>query len=226
MLFRGELSGEVGCLDAFCPHLGTHLGHGGTVENDNVVCPYHKWKFDTKGQCKDIPYCPSSRKVVGKSRVNTRSYHVRERLGMIFVWIHVENKDPSFEGPKLCDEIDAPGSGFYQVDVVNFEDFHMHVMEPSQNTADWYHFLTVHGWLPVWLCGKQFLKATHKIEAHYGGGVSNSTYGTSSPPENLMIRERVVALKLFGFIPLPVVFAQALETEVHMNGNYLVFTTP
>ena len=36
VVFRGQ-NGKLGVLNAFCPHLGTHLGHGGTVENDNVV---------------------------------------------------------------------------------------------------------------------------------------------------------------------------------------------
>ncbi|CAK0865417.1 unnamed protein product [Prorocentrum cordatum] len=32
--FRGE-SGALGVLHAFCPHLGTHLGHGGWVNGDS-----------------------------------------------------------------------------------------------------------------------------------------------------------------------------------------------
>jgi nitrite reductase/ring-hydroxylating ferredoxin subunit len=40
--FRGA-NGVAGVLHAFCPHLGTHLGHGGRVEGDTLVCPYHEW---------------------------------------------------------------------------------------------------------------------------------------------------------------------------------------
>ena len=32
---RGE-SGRVSVFDAYCPHLGAHLGHGGRVEGDGV----------------------------------------------------------------------------------------------------------------------------------------------------------------------------------------------
>ncbi|OXH81003.1 Rieske (2Fe-2S) protein, partial [Burkholderia multivorans] len=42
VMFRGE-SGEIGVLDAYCPHLGAHMGHGGTVEGDSLRCPFHHW---------------------------------------------------------------------------------------------------------------------------------------------------------------------------------------
>jgi hypothetical protein len=44
--FRGE-NGIAGVLNAFCPHLGTHLGHGGKVEGNNLVCPYHRFVLTT-----------------------------------------------------------------------------------------------------------------------------------------------------------------------------------
>ncbi|MBA17767.1 MAG: Rieske (2Fe-2S) protein, partial [Sphingomonas sp.] len=39
VLFRNE-NGEAGLLDAYCPHLGAHLGHGGKVEGDSIRCPF------------------------------------------------------------------------------------------------------------------------------------------------------------------------------------------
>ena len=47
--FRTE-AGEVAVLDAFCPHMGAHLGHGGKVEGGGLVCPFHAWKFDGAGK--------------------------------------------------------------------------------------------------------------------------------------------------------------------------------
>src|ERR1700677_4152165 len=43
--FRGA-SGAVHVFDAFCPHMGAHLGYGGAVEGDCLRCPYHGWLFD------------------------------------------------------------------------------------------------------------------------------------------------------------------------------------
>ena len=52
VLFRAE-DGTAHVLDAFCPHLGAHLGHGGTVDATEdgtscITCPFHGWKFDAK----------------------------------------------------------------------------------------------------------------------------------------------------------------------------------
>ena len=55
VLFRTE-SGEVKVLDAHCPHLGAHLGYGGKVDGEGIVCPFHAWKFDGSGKCVEIPY--------------------------------------------------------------------------------------------------------------------------------------------------------------------------
>lgn len=54
-VFRAE-DGAVGVLDAYCPHLGANLAVGGTVSNGCLQCPFHKWEFDTSGQCTKIPY--------------------------------------------------------------------------------------------------------------------------------------------------------------------------
>ena len=42
-------------MDAFCPHLGAHLGHGGTVDGCEIVCPFHGWQFDAEGATPTSP---------------------------------------------------------------------------------------------------------------------------------------------------------------------------
>jgi phenylpropionate dioxygenase-like ring-hydroxylating dioxygenase large terminal subunit len=37
VLFRNE-SGQAGVLDAYCPHMGAHLGEGGVVDGDSLRC--------------------------------------------------------------------------------------------------------------------------------------------------------------------------------------------
>jgi phenylpropionate dioxygenase-like ring-hydroxylating dioxygenase large terminal subunit len=39
VLFR-TTNGEVSMLDAYCPHLGAHLGHGGIVNGECIECPF------------------------------------------------------------------------------------------------------------------------------------------------------------------------------------------
>jgi nitrite reductase/ring-hydroxylating ferredoxin subunit len=41
--------GEIRVFEAYCPHQGAHLGHGGTLAKDNVVCPFHHFCFDPNG---------------------------------------------------------------------------------------------------------------------------------------------------------------------------------
>jgi phenylpropionate dioxygenase-like ring-hydroxylating dioxygenase large terminal subunit len=50
VVFRGADSGAVSVLDAYCPHLGAHMGVGGQVVGDCMECPFHKWQFAT-GAC-------------------------------------------------------------------------------------------------------------------------------------------------------------------------------
>jgi len=87
-------SGKVLLFDAFCPHLGAHLGHGGKIKGENLVCPFHLWEFDDQGDCAKIPY---------SCRLNTkaklRKWKVQEANGIIFTYYHPEGKEPSFDLP-------------------------------------------------------------------------------------------------------------------------------
>jgi 3-ketosteroid 9alpha-monooxygenase subunit A len=55
ILFR-TASGKAVLSEAYCPHLGAHLGFGGYIENETVVCPFHGWKFTAEGIISEIPY--------------------------------------------------------------------------------------------------------------------------------------------------------------------------
>ena len=79
VVFRTE-SGKATIFDAYCPHLGAHLGEGGTVVGENLRCPFHHWQFDTGGSCVGIPY---AKRVPPKARVGT--WPVVECAGMVFV---------------------------------------------------------------------------------------------------------------------------------------------
>src|SRR5690606_29508438 len=53
--WRGE-TGEIHVWDAFCPHLGAHLGGLAKIEGDAIRCPMHSWQYGPDGRCIDIPY--------------------------------------------------------------------------------------------------------------------------------------------------------------------------
>lgn len=93
--YRGD-SGTVRVMDAHCQHLGAHLGYGGRIEGDDIVCPFHEWRWDASGANTEIPYSP------GKcSHRKMRVWHVTENSGAVLVWYHPQNEAPSWEPPPL-----------------------------------------------------------------------------------------------------------------------------
>jgi 3-ketosteroid 9alpha-monooxygenase subunit A len=136
VLFRGQQDGAAHVLDAHCPHLGAHLGIGGTVEGDAVRCPFHAWSFDGGGACVKIPY---SEKIPRRAKL--RSWPVRERNGMIFVWHATDGAAPSWEIPEMPEHGD-PGWTGWDWSVLEIATKHREIVE---NVADKAHFPTVHG---------------------------------------------------------------------------------
>tara|TARA_R110000868_G_scaffold110125_2_gene298672 strand:+ start:2591 stop:3574 length:984 start_codon:yes stop_codon:yes gene_type:complete len=95
VLFRNE-EGEAGLLDAYCPHLGAHLGKGGKVEGDSIRCPFHAWQFRPDGFCSKIPYAKAF-PPRAKREPLTQAYPVVESSGVIWTWYHPDNVEPLFE---------------------------------------------------------------------------------------------------------------------------------
>ena len=42
-------------FDAYCPHLGANIAIGGTVDDNDIRCPFHGWTFNSNGQCSGVP---------------------------------------------------------------------------------------------------------------------------------------------------------------------------
>lgn len=58
IVWRGY-SDKIFVSGAYCPHLGAHIGTGGTVVGaDCIRCPFHHWSFNgsTDGKVHHIPY--------------------------------------------------------------------------------------------------------------------------------------------------------------------------
>lgn len=87
---------EVHVQDAFCPHLGAHLGHGGHVEDGCITCPFHGWKFGPDGSNTDIPY---SERTNRKAKLHT--YPTIERNGLVMAWYHPQDQGPMWEVPVI-----------------------------------------------------------------------------------------------------------------------------
>ena len=46
--WRAE-SGELTVMNAYCEHLGAHLGYGGKVVGEVLQCPFHGWQWSQRG---------------------------------------------------------------------------------------------------------------------------------------------------------------------------------
>jgi len=136
VIWRGE-SGEVHVLDAFCPHLGAHLGYGGTVRGEDVRCPFHAWEFSGAGACSRIPY---SETIPKKARI--KPWRVLDRMGMIFLWHgHAADDAPDWE-PPCIEEFGDPAWTAWDADRITVKTQPREIVE---NLADSAHFPVVHG---------------------------------------------------------------------------------
>ncbi|RMF19616.1 MAG: aromatic ring-hydroxylating dioxygenase subunit alpha [Candidatus Dadabacteria bacterium] len=136
VLYRTE-SGRPVLLDAFCPHLGAHLGHGGKVEGEELRCPFHAWKFNCDGQCSEIPY---TEKIPPKAKI--RPWEIVERNGMIFAWNDEEGSAPEWEIPEFEEASDT--EAWTEFERRRWQ-IRTHNIEMAENAVDSAHFKYLHG---------------------------------------------------------------------------------
>ena len=79
-LYRGN-SGRAQVIAQRCPHRGAMM-HLGWVEDDDIRCVYHGWKYDCTGQCIEQP----AEETDYSRKVKIATYPTREYLGLIFAY--------------------------------------------------------------------------------------------------------------------------------------------
>ncbi len=129
-------NGEAHIQEAFCPHLGAHLGHGGKVRDCQIECPFHGWTFDAEGANAEIPYAERTNR---KARL--RTYPVTEVNGLIMAWYHPDEKPPMWDIPEL--EPFTATEGYSEVTHKSYE-IGAHWQELAENGVDSAHFRYVH----------------------------------------------------------------------------------
>lgn len=83
-----DSDGQVGLLEAYCPHRRAPLFFGRN-EECGLRCVYHGWKFNRDGDCVDMPSEPEGTPL--KDRVKIKAYPVHEKGGI--VWTYMGPKD-------------------------------------------------------------------------------------------------------------------------------------
>ncbi len=104
MIAFRDSEGKLGLMDEFCAHRGVSLWFGRNEEN-GLRCPYHGWKYDTTGQCVDVPSEPVESGYCKK--IKLKAYPLIERGDILWTYMgppELQPDLPEFEfamvGPK------------------------------------------------------------------------------------------------------------------------------
>ncbi len=146
IMYRGA-SGKVAVMDAYCPHMKTHLAknetsyvvlEGNQIDGDDIRCPYHGWKFGPNGKCTEIPYSPAPIPEAAK----IRSFPTQEWGGLILIWHDEEELAPDFEPPDLPQWDDEKWVN-WKID--DLGSLNCHSQEVVDNITDKAHLEPIHG---------------------------------------------------------------------------------
>jgi 3-ketosteroid 9alpha-monooxygenase subunit A len=129
--------GDARVYDAYCPHLGAHLGHGGRVEGGKIRCPFHAWEFEASdGVCSGIPY--AKRIPQGAALV---AWPTREINGVVHIYFDADGKAPAWE-LDVVPELSNPE--YKRVATLDWT-AKTHPHEVLENVVDTAHLKYVHG---------------------------------------------------------------------------------
>lgn len=139
VIWRGQ-DGKVRMLDAYCRHLGAHMGYGGKVHGNLLECPFHAWRYDgEEAAVKEIPYSESVPPRVTKKC--TRSYPIREANRLIWMWYHPMDSEPLYE---LVDLPECSDPDWSDYDISTWK-IHGSLQNMAENGVDFAHFKYIHG---------------------------------------------------------------------------------
>ncbi len=87
-----DSNGRVGMIQNACPHRGASLFFGRN-EEAGLRCVYHGWKFDTEGNCVDMPNEPAESNF--RHKIHAAAYPCIERNGAVWTYMGPESPPPS-----------------------------------------------------------------------------------------------------------------------------------
>ena len=148
--------GAVCVADAYCPHLGSHLGPktGGSVRNGRLVCPFHGFEYDVKGHCVATPNAPAP------SNAKLKRFETQVINGLVFGWWSSVGQPPYFRLPlDRRDEDGWTGVGLRTFRLTS------HPEHTAENSVDLAHFSYIHGYFDVHQVGSVTVDGAHLMSA-------------------------------------------------------------
>ncbi len=234
VLWRDD-NGIASLNSAFCPHLGAHLGFGGTVTGEELACPFHGWRFTADGKNSLIPY---STRINKKACVE--SFPVEERNGLIMAWYHPDGEEPMWDIPQVPEfndpdftdvitreyEIEAPWQDLAEngVDSAHFRYVHHteEVPELVSYNADGHvarmksiqKFPTPRGIVDGYINADSYGPGFSVV--HFGGIVDTVLMGCNTPVDENKCRMRFTfTVRSMGDSDLDSTVGEAFVNEIH-----------
>lgn len=205
VLYR-TTSGQALLTEAYCPHQGAHLGHGGKVEGEKLRCPFHGWCFDGKsGACVEVPFAT---KIPPRGKL--RTWAVAEIDGMVFAHYHHAGEAPSWEVPSEDD------GNWSAPDILQWE-LKTCCQEVLENSVDTSHLPTVHQsmrpgrYIPGTMEGPV---AKHKLVVNWDGEYIGA-------PGQEMTAE--LSVRCYG---LGMIYVDVHVAMMGMTGRQRIYVTP
>ena len=140
-----DSNGKVGLLDEYCPHRLASLFLGRNEES-GLRCVYHGWKFDTAGNCVDMPSEPAASTF--KDRIRLTSYPTAELGGVIWTYLGPTDRQPELPGMEWLRSPQAFRNVSKTLEYTNY-------VQAIEGGIDTVHSNFLHGGLPPNRRGEQ-----------------------------------------------------------------------
>lgn len=95
LAFRNT-DGQASLISEFCSHRGVSLFFGRNEEN-GIRCAYHGLKFNSAGQCVDVPSAPQA-----CARMHIKGYPCIERGGIVWTYMGPVDQQPELPELEWC----------------------------------------------------------------------------------------------------------------------------
>ena len=96
-----RLKGKIRAFHDLCIHRGTPLSLG-WVAGDQIICAYHGWTYDEKGQCVRIPSISPEHPI--PKRACLTPYRCEEKYGIVWVCLSGTPRTPIADYPEFNDD--------------------------------------------------------------------------------------------------------------------------
>lgn len=174
VVYRTE-KGKVAVSDAYCPHLGAHLGEGGKVVGEEIECPFHGFRFNTEGECTSTPYGGRDNLRTPKACISTWS--VEEKFGVVLIFYKTDTDYDAWQ----VKAVDAEHEAMTWSTPVGREFFiRTHPQEIIENTVDVGHFSPVHKYQGCEIVDDMKTDGPH-LNMKYIATRSNGLFGKYDP---------------------------------------------